>query len=69
MALIASSGGTKVYRRSPQQLATDKRRADFEKQYSKNQQIFSKIEATPELKSISNNIAEQIRLFKQSKRN
>jgi len=67
MALVASTG-SKVYKRTPEQLAQMKRRAEFERSYSKDKAVFSNIDKTAELSEFSNGIANAIAMFKQSKR-
>jgi hypothetical protein len=69
MALVASSSDrTKVYRRTNDQLAKSKRRAEFEKNYLvKKQFVTVGIKPTSELIEFNNNIAKQIKQFKQSR--
>jgi len=68
MALVASSGGTKVYRRTNDQLAKSKRRAEFEKDYLVREQFITVgIKPTSELIEFNNNLTKQIKQFKQSR--
>ena len=70
MAIItANNSGSIVRREDKAQLEKNQRRAQFEKDYKKNKRVFSGIEKNSELVNFSNNLAREIEMFKQSRRN
>lgn len=65
--VISISGSTVMMREPKSSQEKGIRRANFEKQYKKNQVVFMCIKKTPELQQFSNKIAAEIAEFKKQK--